>query len=65
VEATDSSGAVIGYRIMYLKAFGQSRWEYSAVTALRNVDYQDWYTSLQDQYPITQEEGMKQVGVTR
>lgn len=63
VDATDSSGNVIGYRIMYLNAMGQIRWEYGAESALRNADYEKWYTSMKEQYPITQKDGMKLVNV--
>lgn len=62
VEATDEMGTVIGYRIMYLTAFGQPRWEFGAESALRSADYQVWFEGVKEGYPITQAEGMKLVG---
>jgi len=62
VEATDSNGAVIGYRLVNLTAFGQSRWVYGAETALRNSQYSLWFESLKSEYTITECEGMNQVG---
>lgn len=63
VEATDQSGAVIGYRLVQITALGQSRWLYTAENALRTKDYDAWFEEIKPNYPITQEEaGMKLVG---
>lgn len=65
VEATDdSTGAVIGYRLVNLTAFGQSRWAYEAETALRNAEYTLWFEGLKAEYAISPLEGMNLVGKT-
>lgn len=62
VAITDDMGSVIGYRVVYLEGFGQPRWEYETLTALRNADYEEWFSALTEQYPITKEDGFSSVG---
>lgn len=62
VEMTDNNGAVIGYRVVYMEEFGQVRWEYETLTALRNADYEEWFSALIDQYPIAKQDGFSNVG---
>ena len=48
---TDSTGAVAGYQLVLVEAFGDVRWEAAAANALRSVDYSAWYTEVQAKYP--------------
>lgn len=47
----DSTGAVAGYQLVLVEAFGDIRWEYTAANALRSEDYSAWYTEVQANYP--------------
>ena len=47
----DSTGAVAGYQLVMVEAFGDIRWEAAAANALRNEDYSAWYTETQEKYP--------------
>ena len=51
VEASDSSGNVIGYQILYVESLGEIQWKYQATTALRSDDYDKWYTEVEANYP--------------
>ncbi|MBR5534751.1 MAG: SurA N-terminal domain-containing protein, partial [Ruminiclostridium sp.] len=44
---TDSTGAVTGYQLVMVEAFGDVRWEAKAADALRSIDYSEWYTEMQ------------------
>lgn len=62
IESTDSAGNINGYRIVYLNDFGQARWLSATESALRNADYATWYAEQKENYPITEADGMAQVG---
>lgn len=62
VENTDDNGNVVGYHIMYLQAFGEIRWKYTARTDLQSTAFTDWYNGLTDSYQITTLDGMSSVG---
>ena len=47
----DSTGAVAGYQLVLVEAFGDIRWELTASEALRSEDYSAWYTEIQANYP--------------
>ena len=51
VEASDSSGNVIGYQILYVESLGEIQWKYQATTALRSDDYDKWYTEVEAKKP--------------
>ena len=51
VEASDSSGNVIGYQILYVESLGEIQWKYQATTALRSDDYDKWYTEVEANSP--------------
>ena len=48
---TDSTGAVAGYQLVMVEAFGDIRWEAKATNALRSIDYSEWFTEAQANYP--------------
>lgn len=48
---TDSTGAVAGYQLVMVEAFGDIRWEAKAANALRSIDYSEWFTEAQANYP--------------
>ncbi|MBR5534152.1 MAG: hypothetical protein IKU62_04835, partial [Ruminiclostridium sp.] len=48
---TDSTGAVTGYQLVMVEAFGDVRWEAKAADALRSIDYSEWYTEMQANFP--------------
>ena len=48
---TDSTGAVAGYQLVLVEAFGDVRWEAAAANALRSEDYSAWFTETQEKYP--------------
>lgn len=62
VEATDSSSQVIGYRLVYVNALGQSRWMYAAETSLREADYTKWFEELKPNYEPFVTDAMNQIG---
>ncbi len=47
----DATGAVAGYQLVLVEAFGDIRWEYTAANALRSEDYSAWFTETQEKYP--------------
>lgn len=51
VEASDSSGNVIGYQILYVESLGEIQWKYQAASALRSDDYDKWYSDIEGSYP--------------
>ena len=51
VEYTDSTGATVGYQVLYLQQFGQVRWQYQAESTLRSEAYDEWYAEVEANYP--------------
>ncbi len=51
VDYTDSTGATVGYQVLYLQQFGQVRWQYQAESTLRSAAYDEWYAEVEANYP--------------
>lgn len=51
VDYTDSTGATVGYQVLYLQQFGQVRWQYQAESTLRSDAYNEWYSEVEANYP--------------
>ena len=64
VEASDSSGNVIGYQILYVESLGEIQWKYQATTALRSDDYDKWYTEVEANYPAELTDLGKEIAVS-
>ncbi|NLF34399.1 MAG: hypothetical protein GX585_00360, partial [Clostridiales bacterium] len=63
VEETDSDGAVVGYRIVYLEALGPVRWKHAADEALAGEEYSAWYSDTLFHYELKRvEKGMNMIG---
>lgn len=51
VEYTDSTGATVGYQVLYLQQFGQVCWQYQAESTLSSEAYDEWYAEVEANYP--------------
>lgn len=51
-----------GYHIIYFVGQDLPYWQVRVTNALRNTDYNNWLTSLQQEYTVTEGAGMKYVG---
>ncbi|MCC8122176.1 MAG: peptidyl-prolyl cis-trans isomerase [Oscillospiraceae bacterium] len=56
IEDTSSSAA--GWHLFYFDKHQNPYWQYTAITAMRAADQEDWLTALKEPYEITQEKGM-------
>lgn len=61
-EATDSTGAAIGYRLTYVNALGQARWSYAAESTLRSEAYTNWFEEFKPQYEPAPTDALQKVG---
>ncbi|MCD7948530.1 MAG: peptidyl-prolyl cis-trans isomerase [Oscillospiraceae bacterium] len=56
IEDTSSSAA--GWHLFYFDKHQGPYWQYTAITALRTTDQEDWLTALKEPYEIKQEKGI-------
>ncbi len=57
-----NTGSTIGYRVVYLNAFGPVRWKGTAENALRSKAYETWYASVEANYEPEKLDGISSVG---
>lgn len=61
VEATDDTGNVVGYEVLFADAFGEIRWKYHATQSLRSADYDAWYTGIEKEHEAALTDAAKKI----
>ncbi len=61
VEATDDTGKVVGYEVLFADGFGEIRWKYQATQKLRTADYDGWYAEIQKSYEAVLTDAAKKI----